>query len=142
MRLLLLNVAVFSVPDLGATGTLVYAYVSYLVFGLAYSLTNIPYGSLATSSTQDPVERSKLATFRVFGSNLAILALAVIGTGLYLFTFRTSRENVQHGTPTPTLRETFANARRKQGVARALRLQRRRPRRLVLAADGHHLLRA
>src|SRR3954454_14294137 len=76
--LLLLNVAVFSVPDLGDTGTLVYAYISYLVFGLAYSLTNIPYGSLATALTQDPVERSKLATFRVFGSNLAILALAIV----------------------------------------------------------------
>ena len=37
---------------------------------------NIPYGSLATAMTQDPVERSKLATFRVFGSNIAILLLA------------------------------------------------------------------
>ena len=51
--LLLLNVAVFTVPDLGATGTLVYAYVTYLLFGLAYSLVNIPYGSLATAMTQD-----------------------------------------------------------------------------------------
>jgi glucuronide carrier protein len=67
--LLLLIVAVFSVPDLGDTGTLVYAYVSYLLFGLAYSLANIPYGSLATAMTQEAVERSKLATFRVFGSN-------------------------------------------------------------------------
>ena len=37
--LLLLNVAVFTVPDLGASGTLVYAYVTYLVVGLVYSLT-------------------------------------------------------------------------------------------------------
>ena len=135
--LLLLNVAVFSVPDLDGSGTLLYAYVTYLVFGLAYSLTNIPYGSLATALTQDPVERSKLATFRVFGSNLAILALAVvvspqiessgdlqrsltittialavIGTGLYALTFATSRENVEHSTRTPSMRETFANARR------------------------------
>ena len=134
--LLVLNVVVFSVPDLGSTGTLVYAYVSYLVFGLAYSLTNIPYGSLATSLTQDPVERSKLATFRVFGSNLAILTLAivvapqiqgsgdlqrslttttivlaVVGTGLYVLTFLTSRETVEHDTRTPTLPETVANAR-------------------------------
>src|SRR6185312_9299375 len=130
------NVVVFSVPALGSTGTLVYAYVSYLVFGLAYSLTNIPYGSLATSLTQDPVERSKLATFRVFGSNLAILALAivvapqiqgsgdlqrslttttivlaVVGTGLYVLAFLTSREKVEHDTRTPTLPETVANTR-------------------------------
>src|SRR3954470_22756133 len=134
--LLLLNVAVFSVPDLGDTGTLVYAYVTYLLFGLAYSLVNIPYGSLATSMTQDPLERSKLATFRVFGSNIAILllavavspqiegsgnlqrsltittiALAVIGTGLYLSTFLTSRERVAHSSETPGLRDTFASVK-------------------------------
>jgi glucuronide carrier protein len=132
--LLLLNVAVFTVPDLGDTGTLVYAYLTYVLFGLGYSLVNIPYGSLATAITQDPVERSKLATFRVLGSNIAILllavavapqiagsgdlqrsltittvVLAVIGAGLYLFTFLTSRERVAHSTQTPPLGETFAS---------------------------------
>jgi glucuronide carrier protein len=139
--LLLLNVAVFSVPDLGDTGTLVYAYATYLLFGLAYSLVNIPYGSLATAMTQDSVERSKLATSRVFGSNIAILllavvvspqiegsddlqlsltittiVLAVIGTGLYLFTFLTSREQVREKVATPSLRETFAAARRNKAL--------------------------
>src|SRR3712207_3230247 len=46
--LLLLSVATFSVPDgLGDGGALVYAYVSYALLGLAYSLVNIPYGSMA-----------------------------------------------------------------------------------------------
>src|SRR4051812_33563902 len=52
LPLLLLNVAVFSVPDLGATGELIWVYASYALFGLAYSLVNIPYGSLATAMTQ------------------------------------------------------------------------------------------
>ena len=139
--LLVLNIAVFTVPDLGDTGTLIYAYATYMVFGLTYSLVNIPYGSLATSMTQDPLERSKLATYRVFGSNVAILALAVvvspqiegaadlqrsltiitialavIGTGLYLFTFLTSRERVAHTAKTPPLRETFAAARQNKAL--------------------------
>jgi glucuronide carrier protein len=139
--LLLLNVAVFSVPDLDATGALVYAYVSYMVFGLAYSLVNIPYGSLATAMSQDAVERSKLATFRVFGSNLAILllavavspqiagaedlqrsltlttiALAVVGTALYAAAFLTSSERVVHSTQTPTLRKTFQTARQNKAL--------------------------
>jgi glucuronide carrier protein len=139
--LLVLNVAVFSVPDLGATGTLVYAYVTYILFGLAYSMVNIPYGSLATAMTQEPDERSKLATFRVFGSNIAILllavavspqiagsgdlqrsltittiVLAVIGTGLYLLTFLTSRERVAHSAHTPTLCETFASVRQNKAL--------------------------
>jgi glucuronide carrier protein len=104
-------------------------------------LTNIPYGSLATSLTQDPVERSKLATFRVLGSNIAILTLAVVvspqiagsedlqrsltittivlaivGAGLYLLTFSTTRENVDHDAGTPTLGETIVNARHNKAL--------------------------
>jgi glucuronide carrier protein len=139
--LLLLNIAVFTVPDLGDSGALVYAYATYLLFGLAYSLVNIPYGALATAITQDPVERSKLATYRVLGSNIAILllvlavspqiegsgdlqrsltvttiALAVVGTALYLSTFLTSRERVAHTTASPTLRETFRTAKENKAL--------------------------
>jgi glucuronide carrier protein len=141
LPLLLLNIAVFTVPDLGSTGTIVYAYVSYILFGLAYSLVNIPYGSLATAMTQDPLERSKLATFRVLGSNVAILllavavspqiagsrdlqrsltittiVLAVVGMVLYLSAFLTSREEVSHATQDSTLRETFAAARQNNAL--------------------------
>src|SRR3954467_9253321 len=50
LPLLVLSVAVFSVPGgLSHNGALVYAYVSYALFGLAYSLVNIPYGSMATA---------------------------------------------------------------------------------------------
>jgi glucuronide carrier protein len=136
LPLLLLNVAVFTVPDLGEAGTLVYAYVSYAVFGLAYSMVNIPYGSLAGAMTQDSEERSRLASFRVIGSNLAILTLAivvapqiegsenlqlsltitvlifvVVGVALYLFTFFTAREQVERDVATVTLRETVATVR-------------------------------
>jgi glucuronide carrier protein len=131
LPLLLLNVAIFSVPDLGDTGEVVYAYVSYAIFGLAYSLVNIPYGSLGTAMTQDPAERSKLASFRVVGSNLAILLLAIVvspqiegsddlqgsltlttlalvmvGMALYLFTFSTTREQVQRDEARVNLRQT------------------------------------
>jgi glucuronide carrier protein len=134
--LLLLNVAVFSVPDLGERGQLVYAYASYALFGLAYSLVNIPYGSLATAMTQDPTERSRLASVRVIGSNLAILllalavapqiegsddlqrsltittvVLAVIGLSLYVLTFRTSRERVQRDVAKVSVRETVTTMR-------------------------------
>ena len=78
LPLLLLNVAVFTVPDLGGVGTLVYAYVTYAVFGLAYSLVNIPYGSMAAAMTQVSSERSRLASFRVFGSTITILLLALV----------------------------------------------------------------
>ncbi len=138
---LLLNIALFTVPDVGDGGTLLYAYATYLLLGLAYSMVNIPYGSLATAMTQDPIERSKLATVRVIGSNIAILLLAVIvapqiesagdlqqsltlitiglaivGTGLYLSAFLTSRERVAHSTQTPGLRDTFAAVKKNDAL--------------------------
>jgi glucuronide carrier protein len=141
LPLLALNVAVFSVPDLGDGGTIVYAYVTYALFGLAYSLVNIPYGSLATAMTQDPTERSRLATSRVIGSNLAILLLAVavapqiegsgdlqrsltittiallvVGTALYLFCFVTSEERVRADSDMGSLRETARMVRENRAL--------------------------
>jgi glucuronide carrier protein len=143
LPLLLLNVAIFTVPDLGGTGELVYAYVSYAVFGLAYSLVNIPFGSLATAMTQDPTERAKLASVRVIGANVAILllavvvspqiagagdlqrsltvttlALVVVGMALYLLSFLTTREQVQRDEATVGFRETAQTLRQNKALMR------------------------
>ena len=110
-----------------------YAYVTYALLGLLYSLVNIPYGSLAAAMTQVPTERAKLATWRVYGSNLTILMLAfvvapqikgsdnlqrsltittsafvVVGAVLYLFTFLTAKEQVQRDVPSVSLRQSFS----------------------------------
>ena len=64
--LLLSLVALFSIPGgLSDGATLAWAYVSYGVFSLAYSFVNIPYGSLASSMTQDAGERAKMSTARM-----------------------------------------------------------------------------
>src|SRR3954462_9604285 len=133
LPLLLISVATFSVPGgLGSGGKLVYAYVTYGLLGLLYSLVNIPYGSLAAAMTQVPTERARLATFRVIGSNLTILMLAfvvapqikgssdlqhsltittsafvVAGMVLYLLTFLTTREQVQRDIAAVSLRQSL-----------------------------------
>ena len=70
LPLLLSSVALFSVPNFDSTtAKYVYAYVTYALLGFLYSLTNIPYGSLATAMTQDPVERSRLGIWRISGTD-------------------------------------------------------------------------
>lgn len=67
--LLALNFAVFSVPiNWSVSEKLIYAYVTYFLLGMAYSLINISYGSLATAMTQDPRERASLGVSRMFMS--------------------------------------------------------------------------
>ena len=130
--LLLLSVATFSVPQLGETGTLLYAYVSYAALGLAYSLVNIPYGSLAGAMTQDPGDRAKLGSARTVGALLVgsalgifvaplikpgadlqstfttiTLVFVVIGAALYLFTVLTAKERVHRTVPNVSFKQSM-----------------------------------
>lgn len=130
--LLLLSVATFSVPQLGESGTLLYAYVTYAALGLAYSLVNIPYGSLAGAMTQDPGERAKLGSARMVGALLVGSALGIfvaplikpgadlqatfttitlvfvaIGAALYFFTVLTAKERVHRAVPNVTLKQSM-----------------------------------
>ena len=44
--------------DLGATGKLVYAYVTYILMMMIYTANNVPYGALSAVMTADTVERT------------------------------------------------------------------------------------
>src|SRR3954469_13996396 len=56
-----------------------YAYVTYILWGTLYSTVNIPYGSMASVITADPVERTTLSTWRSLGATLAQLIVGVVG---------------------------------------------------------------
>lgn len=56
-----------------------YAFVTYILWGTFYSTVNIPYGSMASVITNDPVERASLSTFRTLGATLAGLIINVVG---------------------------------------------------------------
>ena len=67
------------IPGLTTGGYLVYAYVTYILFGMLYTCINIPYGSMAQVITSDEKERSSLSVFRSIGSTFgAMPAMALI----------------------------------------------------------------
>lgn len=76
--LAILTVCTFFTPNISMSGKLVYAYISYMLWGLLYSFTNVPYGSLGSVMTQDVQDRSQLASFRQAGSVGALLITGVI----------------------------------------------------------------
>lgn len=79
LPLLLSSVLLFSVPGSWSTGKqYVFAWITYMLLGTLYSLVNIPYGSLATSMTQDTIERSKLGVWRGIGPILGTLLLVLV----------------------------------------------------------------
>lgn len=71
--------ALFLGPELSYTGKLLYAYVTYLVFGLTFDLVDIPYSSLMVTMTQNSHERNKLNSLVAIGLIIGT-GLAVVGT--------------------------------------------------------------
>lgn len=59
----------------GFSGSLVYAYVTYVGLSMLYTLINVPYGALNASLTRDTDEVTKLTSVRMFMANLGGLAV-------------------------------------------------------------------
>jgi len=66
--LAILTVITFTMPDVSLSTKIIYGYATYMAWGLVYSFTNVPYGSMASVMTRDVEDRSQLATFRQAGS--------------------------------------------------------------------------
>ena len=68
-----------TIPGMSDGFYLAYAYVTYIIWGTLYSTVNIPYGSMASVMTADPVERTSLSTWRTAGAQCAGLIINVVG---------------------------------------------------------------
>ena len=58
----------YKMPGLSEKGYLIYAYVTYILYGMLYTAVNIPYGSMASVMTTDQGERSTLSVIRSLGA--------------------------------------------------------------------------
>ncbi len=112
----------FAIPDLSEGMKIVYAALTYGVFGMLYTAINVPYSALMGVISPDAEERTKLASFRFVGAFSAMLLigmavrpmvayfgdgddvhgykvtfalLGAIAAGLFIFTFLTTRERVE-----------------------------------------------
>jgi glycoside/pentoside/hexuronide:cation symporter, GPH family len=60
----------------GFSGSLLYAYITYVGMSMLYTLINVPYGALNASLTRDTDEITKITSVRMFMANLGGLAVA------------------------------------------------------------------
>lgn len=83
-------------PGLGNTpdhiGTFVYATITYICFGMSYTVAQIPYGSLANVITTDEKERNKLSVFRSAGAGIGSIPVMLIASFCYV-------DRMNNGTP-------------------------------------------
>lgn len=118
----LLGYAMFAGPDLSDSGKLAYAYVTYTLMMLAYTVINVPYSALMGVISPNSMERCSVSTYRFFcaflaafligtfvtplknilgggdeaqGFRMTMALFAVISVALFWVTFATTRERVQ-----------------------------------------------
>lgn len=116
-----LAVLTFTTPDLGATGKVVYAGITYLLLMTVFTAINLPYSSLGAVMTSDSYERAGLNSYRFIfafagqfvvtgtalylanyfgrgnmaqGYQYTLILFAVISFILFMITFKSTRERV------------------------------------------------
>lgn len=127
----IVTVLMFTTPDFSDTGKLAYAYVTYFMLLVLYTVIMVPFNSLIGVMTSDPVERTSLSSYKfVFayaagitvqallipmverlgqgnearGYQLSMMGLAVICIIALVVAFLSSRERV---TPDPAVRSSL-----------------------------------
>jgi Na+/melibiose symporter-like transporter len=65
----------FVTPDLGPSGKLAYAYITYIGLMMVYSANNLPYSALSGVMTGDLAERTSLSSYRFVFAMLAQLVI-------------------------------------------------------------------
>ena len=117
-----LAVLTFTTPDLGETGKVIYAGVTYLLLMTVFTAINLPYSSLGAVMTSDSYERAGLNSYRFIfafvgqfivtgtalslalyfgqgdnakGYQYTLILFAVISFILFMITFKTTKERVE-----------------------------------------------
>lgn len=74
----IIGVLMFTTPNLGMSGKLVYAYVTYTLMMMAYTAVNVPYASLLGVMSPNSNDRTAFASYRmVFAFAGSILVVAI-----------------------------------------------------------------
>jgi glycoside/pentoside/hexuronide:cation symporter, GPH family len=80
----------------GFSGSLLYAYITYVGMSMCYTLVNVPYGALNSSLSRDTHEITVLTSTRMFMANLGGLAVSMGIPALVKF-FANSGTEVANG---------------------------------------------
>jgi glycoside/pentoside/hexuronide:cation symporter, GPH family len=117
-----LAVLTFTTPDLGPTGKVIYAGVTYFLLMTVFTAINLPYSSLGAVMTSDSYERAGLNSYRFIfafagqfivtgtalylagyfgqgdnakGYQYTLMLFAFVSFVLFMITFKTTRERVK-----------------------------------------------
>lgn len=79
VTLVIFNVMIFApVQSFPYAGKYAWCLLSYCLWSVAYTMVNVPYGSLHSVITDKPQERTSLSTFRSIGAALPAVVIMIV----------------------------------------------------------------
>ncbi|MDI9486926.1 MAG: glycoside-pentoside-hexuronide (GPH):cation symporter [Bacillota bacterium] len=130
--LALSTISLFLIPDISYTWKVVYAYVTYILWGMIYTVCDVPFWGLASVMTPNPKERISFISFsrliHTIGGALPVLiiplfvdviakgdnakgfpmagiAIGIIGAALFSLSYFGTKERCTKTEKAPTLKE-------------------------------------
>ncbi|MBD8591406.1 MFS transporter [Peribacillus simplex] len=118
----LMAVLTYTVPDIGHTGKLIWAYATYNLLNMLFTFIIQPYISLTTVMTADPQERTKLNSIRMMfaqgggvvvalfipllsayfgkedqatGYQITVILLSIITVSILIYSYTTIKERIE-----------------------------------------------
>ncbi len=78
-------VLTFTTPNISPTAKIVYAWTTYILLRVIYTVNNVPYASLTAVMTSDPDERTSISSYRQIAANSAGFIVASLAIPMVRF---------------------------------------------------------
>lgn len=72
----IISVLTFTTPQLNPGSKIIYAWTTYILLRVIYTVNNVPYAALTAVMTQDPDERTSISSYRQIAANSAGFIIA------------------------------------------------------------------
>ena len=90
------------IPNLSAAKYLLFAYITYILYGMMYTCVNIPYGSLASEGVQHTVKTvttiaadgTKIQTLNGNKLTIGVLILAILSIVIFFGHYKLTKERI------------------------------------------------
>ncbi len=84
VALIVTSIMIFTpVTGFSQLGKIIWCLGSYCLWSVAYTMINVPYGSLHSVITEDPKQRTTLSTFRSIGAALPAVLIMILPKVVY-----------------------------------------------------------
>ncbi|MGB8030886.1 MAG: MFS transporter [Terracidiphilus sp.] len=78
-------VLTFTTPNISPTAKIIYAWTTYILLRVVYTVNNVPYASLTAVMTSDPDERTSISSYRQIAANSAGFIVASLAIPMVRF---------------------------------------------------------